>query len=517
MLRAINSLDFEEITEDEVFPALEPLPNDITKNDFPSHAFSLLPQSFSEAVQECAIGTQTSIEMCFMCAMPVLNLAVMAHGDVRTSSYSSSPISLYFMNISDSGERKSAVDSIFSKPLSDYQSKIIAEYAQNMRKYKEQNMSWMKASKDFEKIISKNDDEGMKQAEEKIKHLIRSEPVKPQNTMLCLSDFNIPSLKNKINLNAIPILSIKTNEGASLFLSDFFKKNGSEFMTIFNSCFDNEDICMSRVGQGDTYIKNKRMNFFLQVQPDIWLQTLKNNALMKGIGFTARLLICKPPERKGTRFKVLLEPTPEMTKTRAFQLKISQLLEKKINRKSLVVNGEKVEMNEIEPTVYGFEESAYELWVNFYNSIEKEILLSGKYRAIHEFCSKIPNICARLAANFHIYECPEVELIGTRFTECAILICEWFLEEHFRSMQIKSLNTDSAVMVLLRDLKRLTNGNKFVIDTQLMKRLTKNRSIDLRIKKNREPLFQILLEHNYILPTDDNMFIINPISKEKYN
>ena len=57
-------------------------------------------------------------------ALANLSLACQAHANVARDTYLTSPVSLYFLVIASSGERKSAADSIFSKAIRQWETAI---------------------------------------------------------------------------------------------------------------------------------------------------------------------------------------------------------------------------------------------------------------------------------------------------------------------------------------------------------------------------------------------------------
>jgi len=514
---ALSSFISTESVEDSEYPSIVRLEYDRDITTLSRKCLELLPISLSEAIEEAQSVTDTSREMCLMSALHCLNFAAMGHANVFTG-HNSSPISLFLLNVCDSGERKSRVDAVFTKPIHQFQEILQNEESKNLENYQNEFALWNKKVKQLEKINIKFDQSSGEDYLQKLSELTAVCPVQPADTMLFVSDFNIPSLKQLLKSNGKPILSIKTNEGASLFLTDFFKKNGTELMAILNGLFDNEGIYLTRVGTGKVTIKDKRFNFFIQIQPNVWEKMMKNNELIKALGFTARILACRPRERKGTR--LISESQPFSCETPAidmFNKRIFSLLQKELPLKKIRIGDKMKITNELEPPEISFTPEAYKLWLSFYNSIEIELKIGGKYRSIHEFASKIGNICARIAANFHIFEGKnEGENISEKCMEGAIELSKFFLQEHFIVMGIKNVDDQAAAAIILfEDLKKITDGNIFSFDNNLTKRLTKNKNINLRIKKTYSPALDLLLQNNYIIKSREGKYLLNPRHEQR--
>ena len=86
-----------------------------------------LGEVIKEAVIECKSFGKQPLAMISSAALATASIACQGHVDVARDSENIGPISLYFLTIAESGERKTGTDRIFSKPLEEWQRKVAKE------------------------------------------------------------------------------------------------------------------------------------------------------------------------------------------------------------------------------------------------------------------------------------------------------------------------------------------------------------------------------------------------------
>ena len=86
-----------------------------------------LPKSLQKAVTAYQAYGQQPLSLVASGALANISLACQSLANVARDKYLVSPLSLYFLMVAGSGERKSAADSVFSKAIRKWESKIRAE------------------------------------------------------------------------------------------------------------------------------------------------------------------------------------------------------------------------------------------------------------------------------------------------------------------------------------------------------------------------------------------------------
>ena len=112
-------VDFNDMTlgilENPVKPGDNwPEPEPITKEDDPiPYPLAALPDGIGEAVREVLSFTQCPPALAACSALAALSLAGQGLADVRRDDGLTGPISLFFLPLAASGERKTAIDDLF--------------------------------------------------------------------------------------------------------------------------------------------------------------------------------------------------------------------------------------------------------------------------------------------------------------------------------------------------------------------------------------------------------------------
>lgn len=89
--------------------------------DFPVWA---LPPLIRGAVEEAAAVTQAPAALIASSALAAASLAVQTKFDVRRYNGLTSPCSLFFITIAESGERKTTVDKFFFSPFWEFEESV---------------------------------------------------------------------------------------------------------------------------------------------------------------------------------------------------------------------------------------------------------------------------------------------------------------------------------------------------------------------------------------------------------
>ena len=109
---------FENLSNQPVWPDPQPLVPHLVSEPYP---VSALPEKIRYAVEQVQFYVQAPMALVAGSALSNVALAVQHQFDVSRDAALHSPISLYFLTIAESGERKSACDNLFSSEIRAYQ------------------------------------------------------------------------------------------------------------------------------------------------------------------------------------------------------------------------------------------------------------------------------------------------------------------------------------------------------------------------------------------------------------
>ena len=101
-----------------------PVPLTHGLNNETPYPFNALPNTLQQVVNAYQCYGQQPLSLVACGALANLSLACQTLANVARDSYLVSPVSLYFLVIASSGERKSAADNVFSKAIRQWEAAV---------------------------------------------------------------------------------------------------------------------------------------------------------------------------------------------------------------------------------------------------------------------------------------------------------------------------------------------------------------------------------------------------------
>ena len=384
--------------------------------DYPLDA---LPKIIGPAVSEYQRYGQQPLPLITCSALSSVSLACQALANVARDRLLVSPVSMYFIAVASSGERKTASDCNFSSAIRTWQRKMQARYAPIMRDADSRHKSWRAEHDGLLAQIKKASLDGLDTAylKEEFALLIEQEPDIPVVPRLFFEDVTPEALAHHLAFGW-PSASLWSDE-ASIVLSGHGMQTGStKFVAMLNRLWDAKDFIAHRKTSESFTIRNRRLTLSLMMQPLILQQMLsRDEGVSRQSGFLARCMICYPDSHMGKR--LYKEPPKRSAAMKKFNDRIAACLEES---SSLDKNG----CSSL-PTI-NFCRPAKDNWVKFFNEVERGLAKNDKWHSIPDFASKAGENVARLAGLFHLFSGSEGD-ISTEHTEQAIEIVSWHLQE----------------------------------------------------------------------------------------
>lgn len=347
------------------------------------------------------------------------------------------PLSLWFVTVAESGERKSAVDSEVMRPVRAREKLLADDYKDKQWSYEAKLAEWH-ARKDSAKAeMKKNKGTGLADALE----ALGPEPPPPLTPILIAGDFTIEGL-SRVLAAGMPAIGAFTDEAALVFGGHGMTKETTA-RTAGTLCklWDNGTLDRIRVADGATKLYGRRLALHLMGQPVVVEQALSDD-LLAGQGFLARCLLSWPESTAGTRRYVSesLRDDPAMAR-------YCDVLTALHERPLPIAEGER---NELDPPALTLSEEAFKRWRHLHDAVEGRMAAGGQYALVKPWASKIPEQCLRLAGVLAVLEDPEIEVIESDLIERAAELVLWHLEEAVRlagTAQV-SVETRNAEMLL---------------------------------------------------------------------
>jgi len=363
------------------------------ENKFPVDA---LGEMFACTVSKIAQDVSAPEEIVCSSLLAASALVVQSHYNIKAFG-SVRPISLNFVTIAESGERKSTVDRIVLSELYKWREEKDKIYKKELERYKLEFEEW-KNTKDVNKRGSK--------------------PKSPKAPMLFVSEPTVEGLFHCLKYHRGSVGLFADEGGAFVGGHSMRTENIKATLGKLNQLWDGSPIDRVRKGKDEGEIDilyGKRVSAHLMMQTKI-AHELYSNEYAKSQGFLARCLTCEPKSMIGERKFMFNIPVPK--EMGAFNQRVRYFLDLKTE--------------EDEKKVIDFSEEALRLMRVFYYEIEAQLKPGGKYSSVKDFASKLIEHCIRIAAVLEVFHSPASLSVRGEMMEGAIQIGKFYLDEQLK-------------------------------------------------------------------------------------
>ena len=285
---------------------------------FPIWAF---PPIARAAIQEVIATTQAPPALVAGSALSAMSLAVQGIYDVCRLDGLKSSCSLYLITVSDSGERKTTVDALFTSPIVEFQTAQDAKYHEELENRKIAEGIWSIKRKSIAKQIERafSNGESTDPLEILLANHEQFRPEHPRKKKLIYNDVTPAAFIYGLHANS-KSAGIFDDEAGRIFSSSLVDDLG-----LLNKGWSGSDIHVDRRTSECFTVKDARVTISWMVQEPVFLKYLERKGdQARGIGFLARCLVSRPESTQGSRF---ISGTPITFKSLPiFHRRISELL-----------------------------------------------------------------------------------------------------------------------------------------------------------------------------------------------
>lgn len=379
--------------------------------DFP---LPTLPDFLFNAVNSASMVLQTPFELTNQATLGYMSTVAQCGFDVRIAEHlKPKPLTLHFITVAESGDRKTGADSLINAPLYEYNNQLEADYEAKLAAYSVELGIWKVKNQTLKKKLKKSleNEEDTTEIEELLRASLSGKPPEPVREQLLFSDTTLRGLTE-----ALP----EHNASACLLSSEaggILKRAMASDFTSWCGMWDGDDITINRV-KGRRLIHAPRVVVSLMVQPVFLEQLLSSpTSLLRLSGYAARVLFCRPSTLKGTRFRDPAEQgQPDLSALHKLHETGARLLQESRNKKERTVLTIK--------NMYHFNE--------IYNDIEAEQIAGGMFAEFSDAGSKFQEIIARMAGVIYVFSDDYAEgspEIPERYVNAAGDICFWYMKQ----------------------------------------------------------------------------------------
>lgn len=374
--------------------------------------------------------------VCAASLLAAASLAVQGLADVHIDGRTH-PLSLWFLTIAESGERKSAVDAEAMRGARDFERECHEAYADTCLAY-ENDAEQYNAQREAAKCEAKKaKGEGLAA---KLRELRAPEP--PLKPTLTAADFTAEGIA-KLLRDGRPSIGAFTDEAGLVFGGHGMTKE-TETRTAATLCklWDRGELDRVRSGDGALKLYGKRLALHLLAQPVIAERAL-GNAVLSGQGFLPRCLLAWPEGTAGHR-PYVAENLRDNTALVQFTARTGDLLRRELPLK----DGTR---NDLQPRALTLAPEAKALWIEAYNAVETREAPGQRFEQCQAWASKSAEQTLRIAGVLRLVEEPDAQTIDADTIRRAVDIALWHLNEAARLAGTAELSPE------VRDAEALLN------------------------------------------------------------
>lgn len=381
------------------WPTLDPLPelHDEAPAAFP---FDALGPLLGPAAREIADAVQAPDSLAAGSVLAAAAVAVQPLASVMLPHGQTAPASLFIVTSAESGDRKSATDSVAGYPIEEQRRIDARAHAAALAAYQSEKAARKRGEAVDEPpiarslIVSKGTTEGL--------HFL---------------------------LRTQPHLGLFSTEGAELIGGHSMQpEKKSAAIAWLLKAWGGETLDSMTRGDGLSVLLGRRVSLHVLLQPVI-LRSLMGDPLAQGQGWIARCLIAAPASLAGSRLwrddALPALYRPEVT---AYHARLKGLL---AVPPTLMQDGDQ---SELEPRAIPLSAAARALWVEFYDECERRQQAGADLAGARAWASKAAEQAGRIAciravvANRHAAEISDDDMMG------GIEAAAFYLGEHVRLM-----------------------------------------------------------------------------------
>jgi len=473
-------------------------------NAAPEHGIKaepLLPQDFNEqpyplealgdicglAAKAMAENAQSPLAVAGQCVLSALSLAAQPFANVIVKNRKT-PLSLFCLTISDSGDRKTTTDKMALAPHYAYQRELQKNYKQAKDKYLADKKAYTAAEK---AILGRVKNESPEVIAQQLLQL--QEPEKPIEPLFICSEPTFEGLVKSFE-RGLPGQGLYSDEGGQFFGGHAMNAdNAAKTIGGLSKIWDGSTIIRTRAKDDESsFLDNRRLSAHLMVQPII-SNKIFQDPLLKEQGILARFFVSHPKSLAGTRFISPVEQEETDNDKKLAIQKYNKLIADLLKRKYETDESGGIIFEKIT-----LDKTAYDLWAMFFNRIEEQLSEGGQYNHMKPTAQKMAENTIRIAGIFAVVE--GTEQINFDQMTRAVNLGSYYLEQYQLAMD--KAETDTEMVNANTLLKWFKAKEMSIISITDLNKAP--RSTGARKRQIGRELMDLLTLHGYTLLIEKN-------------
>lgn len=263
--------------------------------DLPEFPTDTLPPVVRDYVEAVAETTQTSVDMAAVASLAILSICLQGKFRIWGKPDWSEPLNTYCVIVLPPAERKSAVISLMTSPLEEYEQEINSAMDAKIIESQMKKSVLEKERRMLEDKVSKGKADASELAD-KAKEISAFQEIKPLK--LFVDDVTAEKLASVLAENHSKAAIVSAEGGIFDILNGIYTKNVN--IDVFLKGHSGDTIRVDRIGRTSESILHPTLTMLLAVQPEV-LNGLMTNGTFRGRGLTARFLYAIPRSSLGDR------------------------------------------------------------------------------------------------------------------------------------------------------------------------------------------------------------------------
>jgi hypothetical protein len=462
----------------------EPLPLAPQMPAAQRYPLAALRPLLSGAAASIAAKCQCAPALSAQAVLAVASLATQRPADVRLPYGQTRPLSLFFVTIAASGDRKSTADIEALIPVRMHERNLRHDYERDYRAWKVSHAAWGAQQRKIEN--ARGLDRLGREAE---LSALGPAPIEPVRPLLTAPEPTVEALAK--HWPVLPgALGLFSPEGGQMtgghgFGPDHRLKTAAALSVLW----DGSGIRRLRAGDGIADLPGRRLALHLMVQPDAAAAFLSEQ-ILRDQGLLSRLLIAAPETLAGSRN--WREPANDLNgPMKRYIAVVLDLLE-------CPAPAANQAGNELTPRALDLGAEAKAAWVAFHDRIEAAMAQDGALEGLRDVAGKAAENAARVAGVLTIVERPEASTIEAEAMVAGCELMTWYLSEALRLSGVHRQPPNLRDAIKLLDWLQV-KGKAEITRSEVMQ----FGPVHLRQKAEADAALTALEEHGWLIRASD--------------
>jgi hypothetical protein len=217
--------------------------------------------------------------------------------------------------------------------------------------------------------------------------------------------------------------------------------------------WDDGRLTRVRASEGVTALAGRRVALHLQAQPEV-AGKMFSDQLLADQGLLSRILVIAPDTRQGQRFWKDVPPEADRA-ARKYVEQVNCLFKRPMPLKEGT-------RNELQPRPLRLSSGARKLWIEFADSIERQLGPRGDLQPISGFAAKLPEHAARIAGVLSMFENPDAMEIDAGALTSGIVISRHYAAAALRLHGQSRVNADLVNAQMLLEWAQLKSDGGLI-------------------------------------------------------